>query len=189
MLAAQRAQELLAEDWGVAADLWSATSWNELHRDGIGCEQHNLLHPDEPAQVPVRHAARWPPGVPIVAVSDFQRAVPDLISRWVPGAVELARHRRLRPLRHPRRAAPLVPGGRALDRHRGARAAGPHRPDRGRDRQGSHRPLRLRQRTRRHGAGHRGRRGAGQRLIPAHIGNAPVLTLAGQNRSAAQVAV
>ena len=36
MLAAQRAQELLAEDWGVAADLWSATSWNELHRDGIG---------------------------------------------------------------------------------------------------------------------------------------------------------
>ncbi len=48
MLAAQRAQELLAEDWGVAAELWSATSWNELHRDGIACEQHNLIHPDEP---------------------------------------------------------------------------------------------------------------------------------------------
>ncbi len=84
MLAAQRAQELLAEDWGVAADLWSATSWNELHRDGIGCEQHNLIHPDEPAHVPYV-SSTLAPGVPIVAVSDFQRAVPDLISRWVPG--------------------------------------------------------------------------------------------------------
>jgi pyruvate dehydrogenase E1 component len=84
MLAAQRAQELLAEDWGVAADLWSATSWNELHRDGIACEQHNLIHPDEPARVPYV-SATLAPGVPIVAVSDFQRAVPDLISRWVPG--------------------------------------------------------------------------------------------------------
>jgi pyruvate dehydrogenase E1 component len=84
MLAAQRAQELLAEDWGVAADLWSATSWNELHRDGIACEQHNLIHPDEPAHVPYV-SSTLAPGVPIVAVSDFQRAVPDLISRWVPG--------------------------------------------------------------------------------------------------------
>ncbi len=84
MLAAQRAQELLAEDWGVAADLWSATSWNELHRDGVACEQHNLIHPDEPARVPYVSGA-LAPGVPIVAVSDFQRAVPDLISRWVPG--------------------------------------------------------------------------------------------------------
>jgi pyruvate dehydrogenase E1 component len=84
MLAAQRAQELLAEDWNVSADLWSATSWNELHRDGVACEQHNLLHPDEPAQVPHVTTA-LPEGVPVVAVSDFQRAVPDLISRWVPG--------------------------------------------------------------------------------------------------------
>jgi pyruvate dehydrogenase E1 component len=84
MLAGQRAQEMLAQDWGVAADLWSATSWNELHRDGIACEQHNLIHPDEPARVPYVSSA-LAPGVPIVAVSDFQRAVPDLISRWVPG--------------------------------------------------------------------------------------------------------
>ncbi len=72
------------QDWGVAAELWSVTSWNELHRDGIACEQHNLIHPDEPAQVPYV-SATLAPGVPIVAVSDFQRAVPDLISRWVPG--------------------------------------------------------------------------------------------------------
>ncbi len=83
MLAAQRAQELLADDWGVAADLWSATSWNELHREGIACEEHNLLHPDEPARVPYVSEALRESG-PVVAVSDFQRAVPDLISRWVP---------------------------------------------------------------------------------------------------------
>jgi pyruvate dehydrogenase E1 component len=83
MLAAQRAQELLASDWNVAADLWSATSWNELHRDAIRCEQHNLLHPDEPAQLPFVTQALADSG-PVVAVSDFQRAVPDLISRWVP---------------------------------------------------------------------------------------------------------
>jgi pyruvate dehydrogenase E1 component len=83
MLAAQRAQELLAEDWNIAADLWSATSWNELHRDAIGCEQHNLLHPDEPAKLPYVTQALQESG-PVVAVSDFQRAVPDLIARWVP---------------------------------------------------------------------------------------------------------
>jgi pyruvate dehydrogenase E1 component len=83
MLAAQRAQEMLSEDWGVAADLWSATSWNELHRDAIGCEQHNLLHPDEPAQQPFVTQTLQGSG-PVVAVSDFQRAVPDLIARWVP---------------------------------------------------------------------------------------------------------
>ncbi len=83
MLAAQRAQDMLASDWGIAADLWSATSWNELHRDAIGCEEHNLLHPDEPAQVPFVTQALRDSG-PVVAVSDFQRAVPDLISRWVP---------------------------------------------------------------------------------------------------------
>jgi pyruvate dehydrogenase E1 component len=84
MLAAQAAQQTLAAEWGVAADLWSATSWNELHRDGVACEEHNLLHPDEPAAVP--HVTKTlSADVPVVAVSDFQRAVPDLISRWVPG--------------------------------------------------------------------------------------------------------
>ncbi len=46
---ALRAQQLLREDWGVAADVWSATSWTELRRDGVVAEQHNLLHSeDEP---------------------------------------------------------------------------------------------------------------------------------------------
>ena len=83
---ALRAQQLLAEDWGVSADVWSATSWGELRRDAVETERHNLLHPDQPAKVPyVTRALENAPG-PKVAVSDWMRAVPDLISRWVPGS-------------------------------------------------------------------------------------------------------
>ncbi|GIH17028.1 pyruvate dehydrogenase (acetyl-transferring), homodimeric type [Rugosimonospora africana] len=82
---ALRAQELLAQDWGVAADVWSATSWTELRRDAERTEEYNLLHPGEEPQVPyVTTALADTPG-PVVAVSDFMRAVPDLIARWVPG--------------------------------------------------------------------------------------------------------
>jgi len=82
---ALKAQHLLAQDWGVAADLWSATSWTELRRDAVAAEEWNLLHPDQPPRVPyVTRALRDTQG-PVVAVSDFMRAVPDLISRWVPG--------------------------------------------------------------------------------------------------------
>src|SRR3954447_26226630 len=79
------AQRLLAEDWGVAADVWSATSWNELRRDAIDCEQHNLAHPDAEPRTPFVAQQLAEPAGPIVAVSDWMRAVPDLISRWVPG--------------------------------------------------------------------------------------------------------
>jgi len=82
---ALRAQELLAQDWGVSADVWSATSWTELRRDAEQTEEYNLLHPAEEAKVPyVTTALAEAPG-PVVAVSDFMRAVPDLIARWVPG--------------------------------------------------------------------------------------------------------
>src|SRR5690606_11134750 len=81
---ALRAQELLAQDWGVAADVWSATSWNELRREAVACEEHNLLHPDDKPRTPyVTRVLADAPG-PVVAVSDYMRAVPDLISRWVP---------------------------------------------------------------------------------------------------------
>ncbi|HEY2671876.1 MAG TPA: pyruvate dehydrogenase (acetyl-transferring), homodimeric type [Rugosimonospora sp.] len=82
---ALRAQELLAQDWGVSADVWSATSWIELRRDAERAEEHNFLHPGEDPQVPyVTSVLADAPG-PVVAVSDFMRAVPDLIARWVPG--------------------------------------------------------------------------------------------------------
>src|SRR2546430_14411145 len=82
---ALRAQELLAQDWAVAADVWSATSWTELRRDAVATEEYNLLHPGEQPKVPYVTAALADAPGPVVAVSDFMRAVPDLISRWVPG--------------------------------------------------------------------------------------------------------
>ena len=81
---ALEAQRLLAEDWGVAADVWSATSWTELRRDALACEEWNLLNPDAQARVPyVAQALEGQQG-PVVAVSDWIRAVPDQIARWVP---------------------------------------------------------------------------------------------------------
>ncbi|MFC7467897.1 hypothetical protein ACFQVA_10455 [Actinomadura keratinilytica] len=49
---ALEAQRILAEEWGVRADVWSATSWNELRREAIDVERYNLLHPDEEQRVP-----------------------------------------------------------------------------------------------------------------------------------------
>ncbi|HET7356700.1 MAG TPA: pyruvate dehydrogenase (acetyl-transferring), homodimeric type, partial [Nocardioidaceae bacterium] len=78
------AQRLLAEDWGVAADTWSVTSWNELARDAQHAEEHNLLHPSEPARVPYISDKLKEVEGPVVAVSDFMRAVPGQIAQWVP---------------------------------------------------------------------------------------------------------
>jgi pyruvate dehydrogenase E1 component len=79
------AQRILGEDWGVDADVWSVTSWNELRRDAVSCEESALLEPDSAPPVPyVTSVLRDAPG-PVVAVSDYMRAVPDQISRWVPG--------------------------------------------------------------------------------------------------------
>jgi pyruvate dehydrogenase E1 component len=77
------AQRLLKDDWGVAAGVWSATSWTELRRDALACEEWNMLHPDVEPRVPyVTQALDGSPG-PVVAVSDWIRAVPDQIARWV----------------------------------------------------------------------------------------------------------
>nr|WP_243422504.1 pyruvate dehydrogenase (acetyl-transferring), homodimeric type [Micromonospora globispora] len=82
---ALKAQELLAEDWGVAADVWSVTSWTELRRDAVECEEHNLLNPGAEQRVPYVARKLADAEGPKVAVSDWMRAVPDLIARWVPG--------------------------------------------------------------------------------------------------------
>jgi pyruvate dehydrogenase E1 component len=81
---ALKAQQLLAQDWGVGADVWSVTSWTELRRDAIETEEHNLLNPgDAPRKPYIRTKLEGTEG-PAVAVSDWMRAVPDLISRWIP---------------------------------------------------------------------------------------------------------
>ena len=81
---ALRAQRLLGEEWGVDADVWSVTSWNELRRDAVTCEEANLLDPSDTPRVPYVAARLADTSGPVVTVSDFMRAVPDQISRWVP---------------------------------------------------------------------------------------------------------
>jgi pyruvate dehydrogenase E1 component len=81
---ALRAQQLLAQDWGVGADVWSVTSWTELRRDAVDTEEHNLLHPGDQPKVPYIKAKLTGADGPVVAVSDWMRAVPDLVSRWIP---------------------------------------------------------------------------------------------------------
>src|SRR3954447_26296670 len=76
---------MLADEWGVAADVWSATSWTELRREAVACDEWNLLHPEDEQRVPyVTRTLDGQPG-PVVAVSDFMRAVPDQIAPWISG--------------------------------------------------------------------------------------------------------
>jgi pyruvate dehydrogenase E1 component len=77
------AQQLLRDDWGVAADVWSVTSWTELRRDGLAADEHNFLHPEEePKTAYVTEKLAGAPG-PVIAVSDFMHAVQDQIRPWV----------------------------------------------------------------------------------------------------------
>ncbi|NJP81110.1 pyruvate dehydrogenase (acetyl-transferring), homodimeric type, partial [Streptomyces sp. AA8] len=74
------AQRLLAGDWGVAADVWSAPSWTELRRDALSCDAARLRGEDRvPYLTRALHGAQGP----VVAVSDWMRAVPDQIAPWV----------------------------------------------------------------------------------------------------------
>ncbi|MBX3094395.1 MAG: pyruvate dehydrogenase (acetyl-transferring), homodimeric type [Cryobacterium sp.] len=82
---ALEAQELLATDWNVAADVWSVTSWSELRRDGLEAEEHNLLHPDEPRRTAYLTQKLADAEGPFVGVSDYMHAVPDQIRQFVPG--------------------------------------------------------------------------------------------------------
>ncbi|MGO9140894.1 MAG: pyruvate dehydrogenase (acetyl-transferring), homodimeric type [Streptosporangiaceae bacterium] len=82
---ALEAQRLLAEDWGVAAEAWSATSWSELRREALACEEWNMLQPEAEQRVPYVAQVLDGHGGPVVAVSDWIRAVPDQIARWMPG--------------------------------------------------------------------------------------------------------
>ena len=84
---ALRAQELLANDWGVSADIWSVTSWTELRREALEAEEHNLLHPAEEPRVPFVTQKLSDVEGPVVAVSDWMKAVPDLIAPFVPGGL------------------------------------------------------------------------------------------------------
>jgi pyruvate dehydrogenase E1 component len=84
LLQALRAQEILAERYGVAADVWSATSYPRLRADALSCERWNRLHPGEQARVPfVTRALEGHEG-PVVAATDYLRTIPEMVARWVP---------------------------------------------------------------------------------------------------------
>jgi pyruvate dehydrogenase E1 component len=80
---AQEAQQRLADEWGVAADVWSVTSWTELSREARRCDEYRMLHPDSDCVPYVTTRLSESPG-PVVAVSDYMRAVQDQIAQYVP---------------------------------------------------------------------------------------------------------
>jgi len=82
---ALEAQQLLADDWNVSADVWSVTSWTELRREGIAAKEYNFLNPDAEKRVPYLTDKLSGSNGPFVAVSDFMHAVPDQIREFVPG--------------------------------------------------------------------------------------------------------
>jgi pyruvate dehydrogenase E1 component len=77
------AAQLLEQEWSVAADVWSVTSWTELRRDGLATEEHNFLHPEAERRVPyVSQKLADAPG-PVVATTDFASEVPDQIRQFL----------------------------------------------------------------------------------------------------------
>jgi pyruvate dehydrogenase E1 component len=81
---ALEAQQLLLE-WGVSADVWSVTSWGELRRDGLACDEQKFLYPNQDAPMPYVTSKLADAQGPKLGVSDFMHAVPDMIRPWVPG--------------------------------------------------------------------------------------------------------
>ena len=79
---ALKAQQLLADDWGVKASVWSVTSWNELRRDGLETDRHNLLNPKDKQRAYISKKLDGHKG-PVIAVSDYMRSVQDQVAPWV----------------------------------------------------------------------------------------------------------
>ena len=80
-----RAADILQKQFGVAAEIWSVTSYGEMRRDALKCERWNWLHPGEKEKTPYIQQQLGKRGLPTVAATDFMRAVPDMVSKWVPG--------------------------------------------------------------------------------------------------------
>ena len=82
-----RAQALLAERYGVAAEVWSAPSYQRVRAEALAVERWNRLHPDQPSRSPFVSTALTAAASagPIVAAGDWVKGVPDQIARWVPG--------------------------------------------------------------------------------------------------------
>ena len=78
------AQEILKDDWGVSADVWSVTSWSELRRDAVDAEKEAFLHPEREKRVPYVTSTLGQAEGPIVATSDYVTDLPDLLRPYLP---------------------------------------------------------------------------------------------------------
>jgi pyruvate dehydrogenase E1 component len=76
--------DMLEKDWGVAADVWSVTSFTELRRDGLDAERHNLLHPDGEPQVPYVTTQLQSRKGPVIASTDYMKLFADQIRPFIP---------------------------------------------------------------------------------------------------------
>ena len=83
------AADLLAEEHGVAAEVWSVTSFTELRREGLEAERWNRLHPDEVPRASYVEQALGEGDGPVVAATDYMRALPDGIRAFVPGRLHV----------------------------------------------------------------------------------------------------
>ncbi|HEU4862139.1 MAG TPA: pyruvate dehydrogenase (acetyl-transferring), homodimeric type, partial [Candidatus Limnocylindria bacterium] len=80
---ALKAQQVLAEKFDVAADVWSATSFQQLRNDGLDVERWNRLHPDAEQRIPYVAQCLAPTEGPIVAATDFMKSIPDMVAPWI----------------------------------------------------------------------------------------------------------
>jgi pyruvate dehydrogenase E1 component len=83
LLQAISARDMLRERFGVVADLWSATSFQQLRNEALDVERWNRLHPDAEQRVPYLRQCLDPTDGPIVAATDYLKAVPDMVARWI----------------------------------------------------------------------------------------------------------
>ncbi len=82
---ALKAQQMLEDDYAVAADVWSVTSYKELYTDAVDCERWNLLHPGQKAKVPYLQGLLEKEQGSFVAASDYMKVLPASVAQWFPG--------------------------------------------------------------------------------------------------------
>jgi pyruvate dehydrogenase E1 component len=80
-----KAGEILEKDYGVAADIWSVTSYKELYRDAVDCERWNLLNPAKKAKTPYLSGLLAKEEGVFVAASDYMKVMPATVAQWIPG--------------------------------------------------------------------------------------------------------
>jgi len=79
------AAEMLASEWGIASDVFSVTSFNELARDGLAAERWNMLHPQETERTPYITTILGEDEAPVISATDYMKSYSDQVREYVPG--------------------------------------------------------------------------------------------------------